>query len=176
MNIQAFVENVESIYKTGAATKHSYRADLQKLLSSIAPDIIALNEPKRVECGAPDFIVSQGDIVIGHVEAKNIPVDIRALKDSNKDQRKRYLAALPNLIYTNCFNWDFYRELVASVNIADSLMGVQPPPAGLHHPRKPAPRIRHATPPDDHKPPRSGRADGEQGEPDRRRFEQNSAG
>jgi predicted helicase len=130
MNIQVFLKDIEGIYKTGAATEHSYRADLQKLLSSIAPDVIALNEPKRVKCGAPDFIVSQGDIVIGHVEAKDIPVGIRALKDSNKDQQKRYLAALPNLIYTNCLDWDFYRdgELVASVSIADFLMGIQPRP------------------------------------------------
>lgn len=130
MNLQNFLENVSSIYQTGAATEHSYRADLQKLLSSIDSDVTALNEPKRVKCGAPDFIVSQGDIVIGHIEAKDIPVGIRALKDSNKDQQKRYLAALPNLIYTNCLDWDFYRDgqLVASVSIADFLMGVQPRP------------------------------------------------
>lgn len=130
MNIQVFLKDIEGIYKTGAATEHSYRADLQKLLSSIATDVTALNEPKRVKCGAPDFIVSQGDIVIGHVEAKDIPVGIRALKGSNKDQQKRYLAALPNLIYTNCLDWDFYRdgELVASVSIADFLMGIQPRP------------------------------------------------
>ncbi|NKX40537.1 DNA methyltransferase [Rhodobacteraceae bacterium R_SAG2] len=130
MNINEFLKNVNAIYSTGAATEHSYRADLQQLLSSIAPDVTALNEPKRVKCGAPDFIVSQGDIVIGHVEAKDIPVGIRALKDSNKDQQKRYLAALPNLIYTNCLDWDFYRdgELVASVSIADFLIGVQPRP------------------------------------------------
>lgn len=130
MNLQNFLENVSSIYQTGAATEHSYRADLQKLLSSIASDVTALNEPKRVKCGAPDFIVSQGDVVIGHVEAKDIPIGIRALKDSNKDQQKRYLAALPNLIYTNCLDWDFYRDgkLLASVSIADFLMGVQPRP------------------------------------------------
>lgn len=130
MNIQGFLHEVASIYNTGSATEHSYRADLQKLLSSIAPDVKAMNEPKRVKCGAPDFIVSQGDIVIGHIEAKDIPVGIRALKDSNKDQQKRYLGALPNLIYTNCLDWDFYRdgELVASVSIADFLMGVQPRP------------------------------------------------
>ncbi len=130
MNIQEFLKDIDGIYKTGAATEHSYRADLQKLLSSIAPDVTALNEPKRVKCGAPDFVVSQGDIVIGHVEAKDIPVGIRALQDSNKDQQKRYLAALPNLIYTNCLDWDFYRdgELITSVSIADFLRGVQPRP------------------------------------------------
>ena len=138
MNIQDFLKNIDAIYKTGAATEHSYRADLQKLLSSINPEVTALNEPKRVKCGAPDFILSQGDIVIGHVEAKDIPVAIRSLKDINKDQQKRYLAALPNLIYTNCLDWDFYRdgELVASVSIADFSMGVEPRPqdfAPLEH-------------------------------------------
>ena len=130
MNLQEFLSNVSATYQTGAATEHSYRAALQNLLSSIGDDIIALNEPKRVKCGAPDFIVWQGDIVIGHVEAKDIPVGIRGLKDSNKDQQKRYLAALPNLIYTNCLDWDFYRDgnLVASVSIAAFIMGVQPKP------------------------------------------------
>ena len=43
------------------------------------------------------------------------------MKDANKAQQERYLKALPNLIYTNCLDWDFYRngELIASVTIAD---------------------------------------------------------
>ncbi|WP_417514772.1 type ISP restriction/modification enzyme [Minwuia sp.] len=130
MNIQSFLDEINAIHGTGSATEHSYRAALQNLLSSIAPNVTALNEPKRVKCGAPDFVVSQGEIVIGHVEAKDIPIGIRALKDSNKDQQERYLAALPNLIYTNCLDWDFYRDgvLVASVSIADYLMGIQSRP------------------------------------------------
>ena len=133
MNIQGFLAEVSSIYQTGAATEHSYRSALQTLLSSIGEDITALNEPKRVKCGAPDFIVSQGDIVIGHVEAKDIDIGIRGLKGTNKDQQERYRAALPNLIYTNCLEWDFYRdgELLASVRIADFVMGVQPRPQDL---------------------------------------------
>ncbi len=52
------------------------------------------------------------------------------MKDTNKAQQERYKAALPNLIYTNCLEWDFYKEgeLVASVTIADMLMGIQPRP------------------------------------------------
>ncbi len=130
MNIQGYLVEVTSIYNTGNATEHSYRATLQNLLSSISDDVTALNEPKKIECGAPDFIVSQGDIVIGHVEAKDIPVGIRGLKGSNKAQQERYRAALPNLIYTNCLDWDFYRdgELTASVRIADLTPGIQPKP------------------------------------------------
>ncbi|WP_246156519.1 type ISP restriction/modification enzyme [Aquicoccus porphyridii] len=52
------------------------------------------------------------------------------MKDANKNQQDRYRAALSNLIYTNALDWDFYRDgdLVASVSIADFVMGIQPKP------------------------------------------------
>lgn len=127
MDIDGFLSDVSGIYKTGAATEHSYRAALQNLLCSIDQTTNALNEPKRVKCGAPDFLIFKNDIVIGHVEAKDVPVGIRGMKDANKAQQERYRAALPNLIYTNCLEWDFYRdgELTASVRIADFVLGVQ---------------------------------------------------
>lgn len=125
-----FVAKVQSIHKTGAATEHSYRSALEALVNGVAENVTALNEPKRVKCGAPDFIVHRGDIAIGHIEAKDLGLDIRAMKDANKEQQQRYLKALPNLVYTNCLDWDFYRngERIASVTIADYLMGIQPRP------------------------------------------------
>lgn len=128
LNIQKFIDSVSAIYKTGAATEHSYRSSLEALFHDLADNIRAINEPKRVACGAPDFIIQRGDIVIGHVEAKDIGVSLRGMKDANKHQQDRYRNALANLIYTNCLDWDFYRngELVASVKIADYLMGIQP--------------------------------------------------
>jgi len=99
-------------------------------LDEVSGDVSALNEPRRVECGAPDFIMQRGDIVVGHVEAKDPSVDLRAMKGANKEQKERYLKALPNLIYTNGLDFDFYRngERIASVTIADYLMGIQPRP------------------------------------------------
>lgn len=128
--IEDFVSKVIATYKTGAATEHSYRAALEALFNSLADGVTALNEPKRVDCGAPDFIIQRGEIVIGHVEAKDINVGLRGMKDANKNQQERYRKALPNLIYTNCLDWDFYRngELIASITIADYLMGIQPKP------------------------------------------------
>jgi len=128
--VSDFIAKVQAVYKTGAATEHSYRSALEALFSGLEEDVTALNEPKRVKCGAPDFIVQRGEIVIGHAEAKDIGLDLRAMKDNNKDQQQRYLKALPNLIYTNCLDWDFYRngERFASVTIADYLMGIQPKP------------------------------------------------
>jgi type I restriction-modification system DNA methylase subunit len=125
-----FMDSVISTFKTGAATEHSYRSAIETLFNQFSEGIHALNEPKRVACGAPDFIIQRGDLVIGHVEAKDIGVGLRGMKDSNKNQQDRYRAALPNLIYTNCLDWDFYRngELIASVTIGDYLMGIQPNP------------------------------------------------
>jgi len=128
--ISDFVSRVEATHKTGNATEHSYRSAFEALFAALDPEIAALNEPKRVKCGAPDFIVSKGDIVIGHVEAKDLHIGLRGMKDANKNQQDRYRAALSNLIYTNALDWDFYRdgELVASVTIADFVMGIQPRP------------------------------------------------
>lgn len=128
--ISDFLFRVQAVYKTGAATEHSYRPALEALFNSLDEGINALNEPKRVECGAPDFIIQRGEIVVGHVEAKDLNIGLRGMKDANKNQQERYRKALPNLIYTNCLDWDFYRngELIASVTIADYLMGIQPNP------------------------------------------------
>ena len=126
--ISDFIAKVKSIHATGNATEHSYRSAFEALFAALG--VTALNEPKRVKCGAPDFIISSGEIVIGHVEAKDLHISIRGMKDSNKAQQERYKAALPNLIYTNGLDWDFYRDgaLTASVTIADFLMGVIPKP------------------------------------------------
>lgn len=126
--VSDFIAKVQAVHKTGAATEHSYRSAFEALFAALG--VTALNEPKRVKCGAPDFIISSGEIVIGHVEAKDLHIGIRGMKDSNKAQQDRYRAALPNLIYTNGLDWDFYRDgdLTASVTIADFVMGVIPKP------------------------------------------------
>lgn len=118
--ISDFVTQVQAAYKTGAATEHSYRPALQALFNGLEDGVTALNEPKRVACGAPDFIVQRGEIIIGHAEAKDVGIGLRGMKDANKNQQDRYKNALSNLIYTNCLDWDFYRngELLATARIA----------------------------------------------------------
>lgn len=130
VDISKYLSDVTSIYKTGAATEHSYRSALQFLFSSIDEKIVALNEPKRVQCGAPDFLINRGEITIGHVEAKDLGKDLRSFKGHDAEQKKRFLKGLPNLIYTNCLDFEFYRsgELLTRISIADFLMGIQPKP------------------------------------------------
>ncbi|MFN5997180.1 MAG: type ISP restriction/modification enzyme [Paracoccaceae bacterium] len=129
--IAEFVSKVQDAHKTGIAREHAYRPALHDLLKALGDDLTPVNDAAKSEVGAPDFIILKGEIPIGHLEAKDINLDIRRLKDANKNQQDRYKAGLSNLIYTNCLDWDFYRngQLFASVTIGDFLLGIQPRPA-----------------------------------------------
>ena len=119
--VSEFVSKVQAVHKTGAVTEHSYRSALETLFNELDDDITVLSEPRRMKYGAPDFFIQRGETVIGHAEATDIGLNLRAMKDANKDQQERYRKAFPNLIYTNCLDWDFYRngERFESVTIAD---------------------------------------------------------
>ena len=93
--IQAYLQDVTQIYQKGNATEHTYRPALKKLLESFGNDILAVNEPKRIACGAPDFWIGQGALEIGHLEAKDIGIALKG--HEKKDQMKRYFNALGNL-------------------------------------------------------------------------------
>ena len=59
MSIQDYVSKINARYASGISTEHSYRGDLQNLLESLAPDVMVTNEPSRVACGAPDYILTR---------------------------------------------------------------------------------------------------------------------
>ena len=126
--ISDYVSKVRKVRQTGSATEHSYRSSLEWLFSELDTDVHALNEPKRVAVGAPDFIIHRNEIVIGHVEAKDLDVRLDALKGPNKEQQQRYLKGLPNLIYTNCLDFDFFRngELLTRTSVGTLGKQVEP--------------------------------------------------
>ena len=105
-----YLKEIESFYKLGIAKEHSYRATLQTMLARLVPGVRAVNEPKRVECGAPDYVVLRstcGDsLTIGYIEAKDtgIPLD----KIEKDEQLKRYLHALDSLILTDYLEFRWY--------------------------------------------------------------------
>src|SRR5579872_3514364 len=55
--LRDYLREIESYYKLGISKEHSYRAALQGLLPRLVPGITPVNEPKRVACGAPDYVV-----------------------------------------------------------------------------------------------------------------------
>jgi hypothetical protein len=101
---------IERELQAGNATEHTHRPALKTLLQALAPKVTATNEPKRVECGAPDFAVTEkrahGPVTIGHLEAKDVGKDLDEVEKS--EQMKRYLPALPNLILTDYLEFRWY--------------------------------------------------------------------
>lgn len=118
MNIQQYITNVNVLFITGNSSEHSYRGGLQQLLTSMLKDVLVTNEPKRIDCGAPDYILTRKDIPIGYIEAKDVVENLNAKK--HQAQFARYKNALDNLIITDYLQFQFYKEghLIESVSIA----------------------------------------------------------
>ena len=118
MTIQQYLTKINTLYITGNAREHSYRGDLQNLIMAILPDVLVTNEPARVDCGAPDYVLTRKDVPIGYIEAKDIGVD---LKDKKlKEQFDRYKSGLTNLIFTDYLDFHFYKdgEFITKIAIA----------------------------------------------------------
>ncbi len=137
IEVAGYIAEVQRIYATGQATEHSYRPILEKLFNSVTADVTALNEPKGVKVGRPDFVFIReagkgAAITVGHCEAKDVGLGInpKGMNDFNKAQHERYVKALSNLIYTNGLDFRFYKngELAREISIANLLMGIQPKP------------------------------------------------
>ena len=108
--LHEYLKEIESYYKLGIAKEHSYRATLQTMLARLVPGIRAVNEPKRVECGAPDYVVLRStggnSLTIGYIEAKDIGVPLDKIEKD--EQLKRYLHALDSLILTDYLEFRWY--------------------------------------------------------------------
>ncbi|TGN20434.1 type ISP restriction/modification enzyme [Leptospira idonii] len=108
MPIQEYVKQIQHRLTFGVATEHSYRGDLQSLLSQLVEGIVITNEPKRQKCGAPDYIIHRKEVPLGYIEAKNIGIDLD--KAEKSEQLKRYLRSLDNLILSDYLEFRFYRS------------------------------------------------------------------
>lgn len=123
MPIQNYLQECHTLFNSGKATEHSYRPALQKLIAQLAPEIQVTNEPKRIACGAPDYILTRNDLPIGYIEAKDIGVDLH--HKTLQEQFARYKSALDNLIITDYLQFEFYRdgERIAHIRLANFFMG-----------------------------------------------------
>ena len=108
MNVQQYIADVSNEFKTGRATEHSYRGYLQNLIKSIVDDVMVTNEPQRIKCGAPDYILTKKDIPVGYIEAKDLGMDLNS--KSHAEQFNRYKEALNNLIFTNYLDFQVFKD------------------------------------------------------------------
>ena len=126
--MQHYIHAINQLYQTGQTTEHSFRGDLQQLLQRLLPtDYTVVNEPKRRDCGAPDYIIERNGLPIGFIEAKDIgDKDLLGVKKTgNKAQFDRYKASLSNLIFTDYLRFFFFKngELYAEIALADIQQG-----------------------------------------------------
>lgn len=122
--IQGYIQAINAKFITGKTTEHSFRGDLQSLIEAIiGTEFTVINEPKRQDCGAPDYIIEKKGIPIGFIEAKDIgDKDLEGKKkNGNKEQFDRYKASLNNIVFTDYLDFYFYQEgeLVTKISIGE---------------------------------------------------------
>ncbi|HUZ95242.1 MAG TPA: type ISP restriction/modification enzyme, partial [Edaphobacter sp.] len=116
--ISDYLRRVEHALKAGNATEHTHRPALKAMIEALRPKITATNEPRRIECGSPDYIVTRNGVPLGYVEAKDVGIDLDRTEDG--EQLKRYRLSLRNLILTDYLEFRLYRngEPVQPVKVA----------------------------------------------------------
>ncbi len=108
--IAAYVAEIARIYGAGMATEHSYRSAIMKLVGALTPNLVATNEPKRIECGSPDIILTEKDVPVGYIETKAPFDDDLEGRAANKEQFDRYLASLDKIVFTDFLRFRFYEH------------------------------------------------------------------
>lgn len=116
---QTYRRTLQANLQRRDATEHTHRPALQALLES-AGGIVAVNEPRRIACGAPDFVIAAAGAsprTIGYIETKDAGDNLT--RTERTDQLRRYRAALPNLILTNYtdFRWYINGDLHAAASL-----------------------------------------------------------
>ena len=124
MDLKEYISTVNQKYRAGNATEHTYRGVLEQLMQSLLPKLRIVNEPKRVKCGAPDYIASRKDgMPVFYIEAKDIgDNDLDGCNPhGHKEQFTRYKQALDYIIFTDYLDFHLYEhgEFVDSVRIAE---------------------------------------------------------
>lgn len=127
MTTSEYLSSLNHRYELGNSTEHTFRGDLQQLIESLVPQVKVTNEPKRQDCGAPDYILTKDEIPVGFIEAKDIgDSDLTGNKKSgHKEQFDRYKASLDNLIFTDYIRFILYQggELITEITIGEVVDG-----------------------------------------------------
>ncbi|MFO0704417.1 MAG: type ISP restriction/modification enzyme [Candidatus Andersenbacteria bacterium] len=105
--VRHFIDEVRKKQTQSEAREHAYRPLLENLLSALLSDKYSvINDPAKVGHNAPDFLIKQGEVPCGYIEAKDITVDLS--DKAVQKQAERYLEAFDSLILTNYREFRFY--------------------------------------------------------------------
>lgn len=105
-SIQNYLSKLGYSLASGHATEHTYRPELRDLFVTLT-NLTVINEPKRSEHGAPDFIFLDGMIPVAYGEAKDMHISLEKVEKS--EQLSRYFG-YARLILTNGVEFRFYKN------------------------------------------------------------------
>ena len=109
-----YFKELHAVAHQGDAREESFYPALAAMLKAVAEgtgrkDISVTTQPRPIDAGNPDFRLWNGaDRIIGYVEAKRPDVELDAVETS--EQLTRYRMTFPNLILTNFFDFQLYRN------------------------------------------------------------------
>ena len=119
--VAQYIDEVSKQFSTGKATEHSYRPALAKLLGDLLPKFTITNEPSRIQCGAPDYIIAKGkgatSIPVAFVEAKDIGDSDLDGNRQHKEQFNRYKNSLDHILFTDYLDFHPYENGMPTQNI-----------------------------------------------------------
>lgn len=122
MDFKDYIKELDRLYSVGNTTEHSFRGSLQSFLSELLPGYVVTNEPRRQECGAPDYVITKKGIPMAFFEAKDIDDGDLDGRKSHKEQFNRYKVSLDGIIFTDYLDFHLYvgGEFVDAVRIAET--------------------------------------------------------
>jgi hypothetical protein len=117
---ERYIVEINKAYLRGDATEHTHRPALKALIEGLGKKLTVTNEPRRIECGAPDLAVSRSlrklEQRIGYIETKDIGTNLSQAARTEQI-KKRYLPSLHNFILTDYIEFRWYvngeRQLTA---------------------------------------------------------------
>ena len=122
MDFKEYIKELDQLYQVGNTTEHSFRGALASYLQALLPRFVVTNEPRRIECGAPDYVITQKTEPIAFLEAKDInDSDLDGLKE-HKEQFDRYKDSLNRVVFTDYLDFHLYVDgkFVEAVRIAET--------------------------------------------------------
>jgi len=104
--VETYIASLKKNLRIANATEHTHRPALKIFIESLKTGITATNEPRRVSCGAPDFIVAKGYVPLGYIETKWLGDSLDKVEGT--EQLLRYRESLANLVLTNYIEFRWY--------------------------------------------------------------------
>ena len=122
MDFKEYIKELDRLYHVGNTTEHSFRGALAAYLQTILKNFVVTNEPRRIDCGAPDYVITLKSTPVAFIEAKDI--DDRDLdgRREHKAQFGRYKDSLDRIVFTDYLDFHMYigGEFADSVRIAET--------------------------------------------------------